>query len=331
MTDCQAMVDAVSRRLRMRAKDDDGLVSVRSLHAGAVVVVQRFRSDLGLYVHLHCLLTDGVYQDLGPTSPPVFHPVAPVTDDDLLWVLQRVHARVAPEELDEPDIDPALGHVMRAGLASAPSSSWASTEPGALRVRAFGMNLHAATTVDGRDRKRLERLCRYLLRPPFALDAIQWLVDGRVRLHMPRKASFVDMSPQTFLAKLAGLVPPPGFHMIRYYGVLANRHHLRAHIVPRTTPETPAIPLQLPLFDVEGRPYVASPPFDPDPGRPRRIAWAKLLARVFAIDVTRCSCGGRLKLTGAVLQPDEIAYHLRGARGPPRPNPPGQQPLSFWC
>jgi len=32
--------------------------------------------------------------------------------------------------------------------------------------RTRGMNLHAATTADGRDRKQLERICRYLLRPP---------------------------------------------------------------------------------------------------------------------------------------------------------------------
>ena len=31
----------------------DGLASVASLHAGVFTVVQRFRSDLGLYVHLH--------------------------------------------------------------------------------------------------------------------------------------------------------------------------------------------------------------------------------------------------------------------------------------
>jgi hypothetical protein len=34
------------------------------------------------------------------------------------------------------------------------------------------MPLHAATTVDGSDRKQLERVCRYLLRPPFAHDAV---------------------------------------------------------------------------------------------------------------------------------------------------------------
>ena len=33
------------------------------MHAGVVTVVQRFRSDLGLYVHLHCLVTAGAYEE----------------------------------------------------------------------------------------------------------------------------------------------------------------------------------------------------------------------------------------------------------------------------
>src|SRR5690606_29626695 len=46
----------------------------------------------------------------------------------------------------------------------------------------FGMRVHAATVVDGRDRRRLERVCRYLLRPPFAQDAIEALPDGTAML-----------------------------------------------------------------------------------------------------------------------------------------------------
>ena len=42
------------------------------------------------------------------------------------------------------------------------------------------MHLHAATAVDGRDRKQLERVSRYMLCPPFAHDAVQALPDGRV-------------------------------------------------------------------------------------------------------------------------------------------------------
>ena len=73
------------------------------------------------------------------------------------------------------------------------------------------MHLHAATTVDGRDRKRLERVCRYLLRPPFAHDAVEDLKDGRVRVHFKapsrRGAAFADMTVDTFLGRLCALEP----------------------------------------------------------------------------------------------------------------------------
>lgn len=35
------------------------------------------------------------------------------------------------------------------------------------------------------------------------------------------------MTAEKFLARLCALVPPTGFHMTRYFGVLASRHHLR--------------------------------------------------------------------------------------------------------
>ncbi len=68
-----------------------------------------------------------------------------------------------------------------------------------------------------RDRKQLERLCRYLLRPPFAHDAVQALPGGRVRVGFKAAwrsgAAHADMSADKFLARLCALVPPPGFHM----------------------------------------------------------------------------------------------------------------------
>ncbi len=75
-----------------------------------------------------------------------------------------------------------------------------------LNVNALGMNLHAATTVDGRDSNGLHHTHNYLLRPPFAQDAVQWLPDARVRLRIARKARHVDMSPDQFIAKLASTV-----------------------------------------------------------------------------------------------------------------------------
>ncbi len=56
---------AVMQDMRRRVKQQHGLASVAALHAGLFTIVQRCRSDLGLYVHLHCLVTDGAYEEQG--------------------------------------------------------------------------------------------------------------------------------------------------------------------------------------------------------------------------------------------------------------------------
>jgi hypothetical protein len=125
------------------------------------------------------------------------------------------------------------------------------------------------------------------------------------------------MDAHQFLARLCALVPPPGFHMTRYYGVFASHHRLREGVIPR--PATPPPPPQLALDFALADDSPASSP------RPRRIAWAKLLARVFALDITRCrKCGGRMRVLEVVSDADAIARILHGARAPPAPPPTGQ-------
>jgi hypothetical protein len=79
---------------------------------------------------------------------------------------------------------------------------------------------------------------------------------------------------------------------------------------------------QLPL-DFAGRD--AAEPTDPQESKAlRRIGWASLLARVFAVDVTVSrKCGGRMRVLEVVGTPDAVAHILHGARAPPRPPPPG--------
>lgn len=127
------------------------------------------------------------------------------------------------------------------------------------------------------------------------------------------------MDADKFLARLCALVPPPGFHMVRYFGVLASHHHLRPRVVPSRDP----LPGQFPLA-FAGRDS-AEPEGPPQSKAPRRIGWASLLARVFAVDVTVCrKCGGRMRILEVVDTPDAVARVLHGARAPPRPPPPGQ-------
>ena len=134
-------------------------------------------------------------------------------------------------------------------------------------------------------------------------------------------AAHADMDAQQFLARLCALVPPPGFHMTRYYGVFASHHRLREHVIPR--PAAPPPPPHLALdFALADDPLASSPNSSP---RPRRTAWAQLLARIFAIDIIRCrTCGGRMRVLEVVSDADAIARILHGARAPPAPPPPGQ-------
>jgi hypothetical protein len=326
---CRSFARRVMQRLRARCKQQHALRSVGRLHPGMLVVVQRFRSDCGLFVHIHSLVTDGAFEQQADGSV-VFRSVTGLCELDLVRVLDEVAADLAQAGVldDELVLDATLAACVQLSLSTPPPLPAVASEP-SLVAFAHGMSLHAATTVDRRDRKRLERVCKYLLRPPFAHDAVHLLPDGRVRLDLPRKGRFITMTPAQFLSKLAALVPPPHQNLVRYAGVFANRHHLRPRIVP--APElTVRPPTQLRLFDFAGEPLLptrSTPEPKLDALRMYRRSWACLLARVFAIDVTTCPCGGRLKIVEVVVDPDAIALHLHGARAPPRPPPHGQLSL----
>ena len=199
---------AVLQDIRRAVKREHGLASVASLHGGVVTVVQRFRCDLGLYVHLHLLVTDGAFEERGDELP--FRPAPPPTPERMTAILGRVRevlAAAGQDADDDLDLDPALAACVQHSLRGPHFAAGApDTEPPPHTVSAYGLQLHAATTVDGRDRRRLERVCRYLLRPPFAHDAIEALADGRVRVHLKspsrRGVAFADMSVDTFLSRL---------------------------------------------------------------------------------------------------------------------------------
>jgi hypothetical protein len=81
------------------------------------------------------------------------------------------------------DVDSALASGVQLSLSTPTAATAVPTEQ-RLVVFAQGLNLHAATAVDGRDRKRLERVCKYLVRPAFSLDAVRSKIpDDPYTLH----------------------------------------------------------------------------------------------------------------------------------------------------
>ncbi|MHC4514632.1 MAG: transposase, partial [Planctomycetota bacterium] len=104
-----------------------------------------------------------------------------------------------------------------------------------------GFSLHANVWVAAHRRDRLERLCRYVARPPLAEERLSVNErTGKVVYGFRRPfrdgSTHVALDPLSFLSRLAALVPPPRMHLVTYHGVLAPSARRREQIVPLTLP-----------------------------------------------------------------------------------------------
>ena len=54
---------------------------------------------------------------------------------------------------------------------------------------------------------------------------------------------------------------------------------------------------------------------------PVRTSWARMLKRVFDIDMERCACGGKLKFVASIEQPEVIEKILTHLGLSPQPPP----------
>jgi hypothetical protein len=239
----------LSRSLRHRAKDALGLGGVKDALTGAVAVVRGADGELA------------------------FHALPTPTSDDVLDIARRTAKRLhrafrkqgRHRPWDEPDFSDgepepfsleqpglfacyqaaALGAAVLGERAGQPvlrlvagGATEAGDKPNATEpvAEALGVNVYAKQLVDGRDRAQLERLARYVLRPPLSQERLERRDDGRLQLTL--KSVWKDgtrallLEPHALLVRLCAAIPPPGFHMTRYFGVLSSHSAHRHEVVP---------------------------------------------------------------------------------------------------
>jgi hypothetical protein len=317
-----------------------GLVGVRS---GSITAIQRFGGSLNTNVHFHALLFDGVYTRASPTARPRFHRLPPPSDADIAALLVRVQRRVRrllirrgrwPDEeaggdpfaAQEPLFASAVAASLQGRVALGPRagqpvrrlrSAADVTATGRRSARLEGFSLHADVAVPARRRDQLERLVRYLVRPPLALDRLTESPGGQLLYHFRRAwsdgSTALLLDPLELLERLAALVPPPRRPLLAYHGLLAPRAEWRSMVVP-----PPAADDRRTTDDARA---------DAGARAPRRWPWARLLQRVFGFKVLVCDrCGGPRRLLGAVTEPAAVRRVLvalgLGAEPPPRPAAP---------
>ena len=241
--------------LRRRARARFG-VQARNARGGAVAFVQRFGDARNLNVHFHSLMLDGVYLRALDGSAQ-FRALPPPTDAEVERVAASIARRLirrlerrgllagSPEETDPLARDSSvLGELYaasvrhraatgrRAGRRVARLGDHVTADdleqPRSRRCAMIdGVSLHANVAVPARDRKRLERLCRYMARPPASTARLAAQPDGRLRDQLERRwrdgTTHVVFEPSELLERLVALIPPPRAHQVRYHGVLAPR------------------------------------------------------------------------------------------------------------
>jgi len=274
---------------------------------------------------------DGVYR-CGADGAPAFVEVDAPADDEVPTLLQTLIARlmkmltrrgVLVEDmgqtyLAEPDADGEEARTLRplqaaaityriafgprAGqkiltLRGAMPREEAARQPLCADIDGFG--LHAAVRVEAHDRKRLEQLCRYITRPALSDERVQLNAAGQVELKLKTPwrdgTTHLVMSPLEFMQRLAALVPRPRLHLIRFHGVLAPN----AELPPLVVPQGPEVQEQATDAAVAAECEVETVQ-----AGLHRISWARLLKRVFDIDMQHCpNCGGgELKIIAAILE-----------------------------
>jgi len=174
-------------------------------------------------------------------------------------------------------------------------------EPG-VRQAGYGFNLFAGQGTHAGDRVGLERLARYILRPPLSQRSVELTSQGRVVLHLKRAwrdgTTAMIFDPVDFISKLVALIPRPRANVLRFHGVYAPHARLRARVVPESQPPPQDRPCD----------GCADSPKRQD----HRLAWAELLARVFSVDVYSCPrCGSRMSRIAWITDSEAIKRILR--------------------
>ena len=245
---------------------------------GSVTVMQRAGSGLNVNLHFHTLVLDGVFtEDSGGAL--AFHPAPAPSDAEVAAALATIRHRVqrllvrrglepaadATGPVDRlADESPVLAGIVGASVqgrvALGPRvgarvrrlgherDTEAVTSRGPRQAHLGGFDLHANVWVSAHDRAGLERLSRYVLRPPFAQERLRRRSDGRVALEL--KTAWRDgtrelvFEPLEFLERLAAMTPRPETNLLICHGVLAPRARWRRRVVAygRVAPDPTSAP-----------------------------------------------------------------------------------------
>ncbi len=309
----------------------------QTARTGAVTLIQRFGSALNLNIHFHMLFLDGVYvgqpdgatrgqrvkaptgAELTRLAHTIAHRVGCFLERRGLLERDAENSYLASDAVDDDPMNPLIGHSITYRIAVGPQvgrkvftlQTLPACDPedqfGDTVGKVAGFSLHAGVAARADERKKLERLCRYISRPAVSEKRLSLTSGGNIRyeLKTPYKdgTTHVIFEPLDFIARLAALVPKPRVNLTRFHGVFAPNSKHRALVTPAKRGKGNK---RLAHDEAEARTPVE---------RHAAMTWAQRLKRVFNINIETCvECGGTVKVIACIEDPmviKKILGHLK--------------------
>jgi hypothetical protein len=258
-------------------------------------VLQRFGSKINLHLHIHSVVSDGVFTPEGGKGIR-FDPAGAVSARELEWMTERIRRRV-------------LRRFRRLGVIDE------ETETSMRAWEHGGFSLNNAVGVAADDRLGLERLLGYCLRGAINQEGLEY--DGtRVTYRVEKgkqRGLTLTWSGEEFVGRWGRLIPPPRQHVVTYGGVLGPRSELRGRVVAAVREERRYEDL------VAGRSptvveVLARKVAQKAGGKAKKIfrTWATCLRRVFEVAPILCTvCGVEMVPVAAIREDEELERLLK--------------------
>jgi ribosomal protein S27E len=240
---------------------------------GGLHFPQRFGGSLNVHVHDHSIFVDGVFTkqadgsvhfvpSRAPTQTEIVAVAAEVGRRVIKWLRRRGYFGGEGSEDLVIEEQTAIEACMQVGMS--PGNFERITEQGQPDAtierddarfdhrkrspwsgEADGFSVHAGVQMRAGDADGRERLVRYCARPALSLERLSVLPSGLIAYRTkyplrgggwPPRRNHRIMTPLEFMARLAALLPPPRYPLVRYIGVLAPASKWRRLVVPKAGP-----------------------------------------------------------------------------------------------
>jgi hypothetical protein len=269
---------------------------------GQFHAIQRFGSKVNLHIHVHAVVSDGVFALEGGTLK--FRPASAPTAEELAELSRKLRRRILKRMLT---------------LKAVPEESVAEM----LARPHGGFSINGLVRVSADDRSAIERLLRYVLRPAISVKRLSYKPEKKLVRYWPKKGrpedpAVFEWTPVEFLARFARLIPPARRHLVRYHGALAPRSPLRAAVTRAAREEVSYEELAagVPMAGIRAAVAAGERAISKAVNAAAK-SWAACLRRVFEIDPLLCPSCAAVMVPIAIITEDRELTRLLAHLGLP--------------